>query len=277
MGTNANPQTESGLQKHSTQPLASSQTQEPWWKTAIFYELYPRSFADGTDDGMGDIPGITSKLDYLKSIGVGAIWITPFFPSPQVDFGYDISDYRAIAPEYGTMADFDKLLDEAKKRDIKIVLDFVMNHTSDKHAWFKASRSSRKDPKRDWFVWRDGKNGGPPNNWQALFGHSAWKFDRKTKQYYYHFFYPEQPDLNWRNPEVRKAMYDAAQFWLAKGVAGFRLDAVNTLFEDTELKDNPIKSAAKNRFGDADMENKYNYLLPEIHDSLKELRTVLNT
>lgn len=260
-----------------TVPPPQTESNTPWWQQAVFYEIYPRSFADSDNNGMGDIPGITAKLDYLKSIGVGAIWITPCFPSPQVDFGYDISDYKAIAPEYGTMADFDQLLAEAKKRDIKIVLDFVMNHTSDKHAWFVESESSRENAKRDWYVWRDGKNGSPPNNWQALFGHSAWQFDPKTKQYYYHFFYPQQPDLNWRNPQVRRAMYDTARFWLDKGVAGFRLDAVNTLFEDPNLQDNPIKSANKNRFGDPDMENKYNYLLPELHEPLKELRAELNT
>lgn len=249
----------------------------PWWQRAVFYEIYPRSFADTNNDGIGDIRGITSKLDYLKSIGVGAIWITPCFPSPQVDFGYDISDYKNIAREYGTMADFDQLLTEAKARDIKIILDFVMNHTSDKHPWFIESRAAKSNPKRDWFVWRDGKNGGPPNNWQALFGHSAWQFDSKTNQYYYHFFYPQQPDLNWRNPDVRRAMYDTAKFWLDKGVAGFRLDAVNTLYEVDSLPDNPIKPGGKvNRFGDPEMENKYNYLLPEIHDALRELRNELN-
>lgn len=251
---------------------------DPWWHHAVFYEIYPRSFADAKNKGMGNIAGITSKLDYLKSIGVGAIWITPCFPSPQVDFGYDISDYTAIAPEYGTMADFDKLLAEAKKRDIKICLDFVMNHTSDKHPWFVESRSSKTNPKRDWYIWRDGKvNGRPPNNWIALFGHSAWQYDPKTKQYYYHFFYPQQPDLNWRNPKVRTAMYDAAKFWLNKGVAGFRLDAVNTLFEDPKLADNPVVPGKKNRLGDPETINKNNYLLPEIHDSLKELRAVIDT
>lgn len=258
----------------STDPNSDFRTQQPWWQRAVFYELYPRSFNDSDGDGTGDIAGITAKLDYLKSIGVGAIWITPCFPSPQIDFGYDISDYCAIAPEYGTMADFDTMLKEAKKRNIKIVLDFVMNHTSDQHAWFKESASSNTNPKRDWFIWRSGKSGSPPNNWQALFGHSAWQLDPKTDEYFYHFFYPQQPDLNWRNPAVRTAMYDAAKFWLDKGVAGFRLDAVNTLFEEPGLKDNPIKSANKNRFGDADMENKYNYLLPELHDALKELRVV---
>ncbi len=249
----------------------------PWWKNTVIYEIYPRSFADATNSGMGNLKGITGKLDYLADLGVGALWLTPCYPSPQVDFGYDISDYCAIAPEYGTMADFDELVREAKKRNIRIIMDLVMNHTSDKHPWFIESRSSKDNPKRDWYVWRDGKSKDqPPNNWQALFGHSAWQFDPKTKQYYYHFFYPQQPDLNWRNPVVKKAMFDVVRFWLDKGVAGFRLDAINTLYEDPELKDNPTKPG-KNAYGDPNMEDKYNYLLlPEIHAALRDLRSVLD-
>jgi alpha-glucosidase len=257
---------------------ATQQASDPWWRHAVFYEIYPRSFADAKNKGMGNLAGITAKLDYLKSIGVGALWITPCFPSPQVDFGYDISDYKAIAPEYGTMADFDTLMAEAKKRDIKVCLDLVMNHTSDKHAWFVESRSSRTNPKRDWYIWRDGKPGGlPPNNWQALFGHSAWKFDPKTKQYYYHYFYPQQPDLNWRNPAVKTAMFEGAAFWLKKGVAGFRLDAVNTLFESPGLEDNPVVAGKTNRFGDPETIQKFNYLRPELHNVIVDLRHELDT
>jgi len=248
----------------------------PWWQHAVFYEIYPRSFKDTNGDGIGDINGITSKLDYLKELGVDAIWITPCFPSPQVDFGYDISDYCAIAPEYGTMADFDNLLAEAKKRNIRILMDFVVNHTSDKHPWFEESRSSRDNPKRDWYIWRDGKNGGPPNNWQSLFGRSAWKLDAKTNQYYYHFFYAEQPDVNWRNPQLKEAMLDVDRFWLKKGVSGFRLDAVGCLFEDPELHDNPVL-AGTNNFGDPNTEFKYNDHYPEVHDVMRDLRTVLDT
>ncbi len=248
---------------------------EPWWKQAVVYEIYPRSFADSDNNGMGDIKGITSKLDYLKDLGVDALWITPCYPSPQVDFGYDISDYKAIAPEYGTMADFDELLAEAKKRDIKIIMDFVMNHSSDKHPWFVESASSKDNPKRDWYIWKDGSASGPPNNWISLFGGSAWKLYPKTNQYNYHFFYPEQPDLNWRNPEVRTAMYDAARFWLDKGVAGFRLDAVQTLFEDPKLPDNPVREG-KNQYGDPNTEYLHNDKLPEVHDVLRELRAVLD-
>ncbi|MBU6450397.1 MAG: alpha-glucosidase [Cyanobacteria bacterium REEB67] len=253
----------------------SAKSNAPWWQHAVFYEIYPRSFKDSNGDGIGDINGITSKLDYLHDLGIDAIWLTPCYPSPQVDFGYDIADYCAIAPEYGTMADFDRLVAEAKKRNIKIVMDFVVNHTSDKHPWFLASASSKTDPKRDWYIWRDGKNGGPPNNWQSLFGHSAWKLDPKTNQYYYHFFYAEQPDLNWRNPELRKAMMEVAKFWLKRGVAGFRLDAVGCLFEDTELHDNPVLPGT-NAYGDPNTEYKYNDQYPEVHDIMRELRSVLD-
>jgi len=244
-----------------------------WWQHAVFYELYPRSFADSNNDGTGDIPGITAKLDYLKDLGVDAIWITPCFPSPQVDFGYDVSDYENVDPLYGTLADFDKLVAEGQKRGIRIILDFVVNHTSDRHPWFVDSRSSRNAQHRDWFVWRDGKGPGqPPNNWLSTFGHSAWQFDPKTKQYYYHFFYIQQPDLNWRNPTVEKAMLDVPRFWYKRGVAGFRLDAVDTLFEDPGLQDNPVLHG-KNKYGDPNMENKYNTKLPGVHDVLRKLRT----
>ncbi len=250
---------------------------DPWWKHAVFYEIYPRSFSDSNGDGIGDLNGITSKLDYLHDLGIDAIWLTPCYPSPQVDFGYDISDYCNIAPEYGTLADLDHLIAEAKKRNIRIVMDFVLNHTSDKHPWFVESKSSRSNPKRDWYIWRDGKSdGNPPNNWTSIFGHAAWKFDANTKQYYYHLFYPEQPDLNWRNPEVRTAMYDVVRFWLKRGVAGFRLDAVGCLFEDTGLHDNPV-IAGTNNFGDPNTEFKYNDHYPEVHDVLRELRKVLDS
>jgi alpha-glucosidase len=245
-----------------------------WWQHAVFYELYPRSFADSNNDGVGDLNGITSKLDYLKSLGIDAIWLTPCFPSPQVDFGYDVSDYENIDPMYGTLDDFDRLASEANKRGIRIIMDFVMNHSSDQHAWFKESRSSSHNPKRDWYVWHDGKGENqPPNNWISIFGGPAWKFDPTTGQWYYHFFYAEQPDLNWRNPEVEKAMFDVTRWWYKRGVAGFRLDAVDTLFEDTELKDNPVLPGT-NAHGDPNMEHKYNTKLPQLHDVLRRLRAV---
>jgi len=245
-----------------------------WWQHAVFYEIYPRSFADSNNDGIGDLKGITSKLDYLKDLGVDAIWITPCFPSPQVDFGYDVSDYEDIDPMYGTLADFDTLASEAKKRGIHIILDFVVNHSSDQHKWFLDSKSSRTSEHRDWYIWRDGKGPGqPPNNWISTFGGSAWKLDPTTNQYYYHFFYPEQPDLNWRNPAVQDAMFDVTRWWYKRGVSGFRLDAVDTLFEDPNLHDNPLKPGT-NAFGDPIEENKYNTKLPEVHEVLRGLRKV---
>jgi alpha-glucosidase len=247
----------------------------PWWQHAVFYEIYPRSFADSNNDGVGDLKGIASKLDYLKGLGVDAIWITPCFPSPQVDFGYDVSDYENIDPMYGTLADFDLLASEAKKRGIRIILDFVVNHTSDQHKWFLDSKSSRMSAHRDWYIWRDGKGPGePPNNWVSLFGGSAWKFDPATNQYYYHYFYAEQPDLNWRNPAVKDAMFDVTRWWYKRGVAGFRLDAVDTLFEDPELHDNPIVRPGTNEFGDPFVQDKYNTKLPEVHEVLRGLRKV---
>jgi alpha-glucosidase len=247
-----------------------------WWQHAVFYEIYPRSFADSDNDGVGDLNGITSKLDYLKDLGVDAIWLTPCFPSPQVDFGYDVSDYENIDPMYGTLADFDRLSNEAHKRGIHIILDLVVNHSSDKHKWFLESKSSKKSAHRDWYIWRDGQGPGqPPNNWTSTFGGSAWKFDPTTGQYYYHYFYPEQPDLNWRNPAVRDAMFEVTRFWYKRGVSGFRLDAVDTLFEDLNLRDNPIKPG-KNAFGDPIQEKKYNLKLPEVHEALRGLRKVAN-
>ena len=249
---------------------------DPWWKHAVIYEIYPRSFQDSNGDGVGDINGITSRLDYLQDLGVDAIWITPMYPSPQVDFGYDISDYQAIDPQYGTMADFDHLADEARKRNIRIIMDWVPNHTSDQHSWFQESRSSPNNLKRDWYIWRDGKSSdGPPNNWQSWFGHSAWTFDSKTKQWYYHYFYVQQPDLNWRNPEVRRAMYGILRFWLDHGVAGFRMDAVSRLFEDPNLHDDPILPG-RNAFGDPNIQHKYTDDLPEVHDVLREVRKLVD-
>jgi alpha-glucosidase len=244
-----------------------------WWQHAVFYEIYPRSFADSNNDGVGDLNGIASKLDYLKDLGVDAIWISPCFPSPQVDFGYDVSDYENIDPMYGTLADFDKLASEANKRGIHIILDFVVNHTSDQHKWFLDSKSSRTSAHRNWYVWRDGKGDQPPNNWTSTFGGSAWKFDPTTGQWYYHYFYAAQPDLNWRNPAVKDAMFDVTRWWYNRGVSGFRLDAVDTLFEDPDLKDNPVLPG-KNAFGDPIEKNVYNTKLPEVHDVLRGLRKV---
>jgi len=247
-----------------------------WWKRAVYYEIYPRSFYDTNGDGIGDLNGITAKLDYLQDLGVDAIWITPFYPSPQVDFGYDVSDYENVDPQFGTLADFDRLVQEAHKRDIKVICDYVINHTSDQHPFFKESRSSRDNPKRDWYVWHDPKpNGDAPNNWSSAFGPTAWTFDEKTKQYYYHFFYAEQPDLNWRNQEVANAMFNSVRFWFKRGVDGFRVDAIDTLFEDPQLRDNPVtnklREGSKTEY---QQEHKYNEYLTENHSRFKDLRAV---
>lgn len=262
--------------------VAAHQNDGPWWKHAVIYEIYPRSFQDSNGDGIGDLNGITQRLDYLKSLGIDAIWLSPIYPSPQVDFGYDISDYENVDPQYGTLADFDKLVAEAKKRDIRIIMDMVMNHTSDKHQWFIESESSKTNPKRDWYVWRDGKgvdaNGKPipPNNWISGFGGSAWEYDAKTKQFYYHEFYKQQPDLNWRNPAVEKAMFDSCRFWLDRGVAGFRLDAIPTLFEDLQLRDEPA-TGGTNAQGDPNLSDIYTNNLPEVHDVVRRLRALIDS
>jgi len=253
---------------------AAEGTDTQWWKNAVIYEIYPRSFADSNGDGIGDLNGITQHLDYLQELGVNAIWLTPFYPSPQVDFGYDISDYRAIDPQYGSMADFDRLVAEAKKRNIRILNDLVLNHTSDKHPWFIESKSSRTNPKANWYVWHDGKPGGqPPNNWLSLFGHSAWQFDPARNQYYYHKFYVQQPDLNWRDPQMKNAMWDVVRFWMDKGVAGFRLDAITSMFEDAQFRDEKILPG-KNAFGDPIVAHEYTDNLPEENVVLQELRQV---
>jgi alpha-glucosidase len=245
-----------------------------WWQHAVFYEIYPRSFADSNNDGVGDLNGITSKIGYLRDLGVDAIWISPCYPSPQVDFGYDVADYENIDPMYGTLADFDRMVAEGKKKNVRVILDFVPNHTSDQHPWFLDSKSSRTSQHRDWYIWRDGKgNGQPPNNWISIFGGSAWTLDPATNQYFYHFFYKQQPDLNWRNPAVEKAMLDTTRWWYQRGVSGFRLDAVDALFEDPELRDNPVLPGV-NAQGDPNTENKYNDKLPQVHEELQKLRKI---
>ena len=255
----------------------SGASADPWWKHAVIYEIYPRSFQDSNGDGMGDLNGITKRLDYLKELGVDAIWIAPLYPSPQVDFGYDISDYQNVDPQYGTLADFDRLTAEAKKRNIRVVMDAVMNHTSDKHPWFVESASSKTNPKRDWYIWKDGKGPGqPPNNWLSTFGHSAWQFSPKTNQYYYHYFYIQQPDLNWRNPQVETAVFNMLRFWLDRGVAGFRLDAVPTLFEDPSLQNEELLSGT-NKFGDPNELTTLQENLPEVHGVIQRMRSMINT
>ncbi len=208
-----------------------------WWQTATFYQNYPRSFADGNGDGIGDLRGTIGRLDYLQQLGIGAIWLSPHYPSPQFDCGYDVANYTDVNPEYGDLDSFQELLREAHRRDIRLILDLVLNHTSDQHPWFLESRSSRDNLRRDWYVWRDATPNSPPNNWYSSFGGSAWEYDPATGQSYYHMFFKQQPDLNWRSMEVRQAMYDGMRFWLDMGVDGFRIDAVDTLFEDPALPD----------------------------------------
>lgn len=252
----------------------------PWWKHALFYEVYPRSFQDSNGDGIGDLNGITSRLGYLQALGVDAIWITPMYPSPQVDFGYDISNYENIDPQYGTMADFDRLVKESRKHNIRIILDMVMNHTSDKHPWFLESESSRTNPKADWYVWRNPKGYTadgkpiPPNNWISVFGHSAWQWVPARKQFYYHEFYKQQPDLNWRNPAVEKAMFDTIRFWLDRGVAGFRFDAVPDLFEDPQFRDEKVLGGT-NAYGDPRVDTSLTENLPEVHDVMRRLNAMV--
>jgi len=264
----------------STTPQAPSEHASAgdanWWKGAVIYEIYPRSFGDTNGDGIGDLNGITEHLDYLQDLGVDGIWITPFYPSPQVDFGYDVTDYSAVDPQYGTTADFDRLVAEAGKRQIKVITDLVLNHTSDQHPWFVESRSSRTNPKADWYIWVDGKPGKPPNNWLSIFGHSAWQWDATRQQYYYHAFYKEQPDLNWHNRQVRDAIYDMIRGWMKRGVAGFRLDAIPQLFEDPKLTDEKYLPGVT-AYGDRQTERVHTDNLPEVHDVYRELRQVVDS
>jgi alpha-glucosidase len=226
----------------SSQPLANVPAPGPlaWWRGAAIYQIYPRSFADSNGDGVGDLPGITAHLQYVASLGVAAIWLSPFFRSPMKDFGYDISDYRDIDPIFGTLADFDRLVECAHGLGLKVIIDQVFSHTSDQHAWFRESRSSRDNPRADWYVWADAKpDGSPPSNWQSVFGGPAWTWDARRRQYYLHNFLAEQPDLNVHNAAVQDALLDAAAFWIDRGVDGFRLDAINYVMHDPALRDNP--------------------------------------
>ena len=225
--------------------LKSSLLSENWWESAVFYQIYPRSFKDSNNDGIGDLAGVIEKLDHLNDgkgggLGIDAIWFSPFFPSPQADFGYDVSDYCNIDSDYGTLEDFDQLVEESHRRGIKIVLDLVLNHSSDQHKWFQESRKNSTNSKVDWYVWADPKpDGSPPNNWLAVFGGAAWTFEPQRGQYYLHNFLPEQPDLNWYNPEVREALADVVRFWMKRGADGFRLDTANYYAYDRQLRDNP--------------------------------------
>lgn len=255
------------------------ETSHAWWQKGVIYQIYPRSFQDSNGDGVGDLPGIISRLDYLASLGVDALWISPVFPSPMADFGYDVADYCDIDPLFGTLEDFDRLVAAAHARGLRIILDYVPNHSSDRHPWFIESRSSRKNPKRDWYIWRDPKpDGSPPSNWLSEFGGPAWTFDPATEQFYYHAYLKEQPDLNWRNPEVRRAMLDVLRFWFARGVDGFRVDAIHRLIESAEPRDNPPNpewhegmSPARRVIPAHTMDQ------PEVHDAIAAMRRVADS
>jgi alpha-glucosidase len=258
--------------------------QSHWWQGAVVYQVYPRSFNDSNCDGIGDLQGIINKLDYIASLGVDAIWISPFFKSPMKDFGYDISDYREIDPMFGTMADFDKLIANAHKLGIRLMIDQVLSHTSDQHAWFLQSRKSQYNDKADWYVWADAKDdGSPPNNWLSIFGGSAWQWEPRRCQYYLHNFLSSQPDLNFHNPQVRQAVLDNVEFWLKKGVDGLRLDAINFCYHDQQLRDNPPKPANERKGRGFKEDNPYAYQYhyynntrPENIDFVEQLRSLLD-
>jgi alpha-glucosidase len=249
---------------------------DAWWRNGIFYQIYPRSFQDFDGDGVGDLVGIMRRLPYLDGLGIDAVWLSPIFPSPMADFGYDISDYTGIDPIFGTMSAFEALVSAAHERRLKIILDLVPNHTSDQHPWFIESRSSRDNPKRDWYIWRDPKpDGSEPNNWLSEFGGSAWAYDDATGQYYYHAFLAQQPDLNWRNPAVREAIYDVMRFWLRKGVDGFRVDVIWHLIKDAEFRDNPPNPHFREgRPPNETILTQYSTDQPEVHEVIAEMRRV---
>jgi alpha-glucosidase len=249
-----------------------------WWQRGVIYEIYPRSFQDSNGDGVGDLPGITARLEYVATLGIDAVWIAPIYPSPMADFGYDVANYCDIDSMFGTLAEFEQLVDHAHRRGLKVLLDFVPNHTSDHHPWFEESRSSRANPKRDWYLWHDpAPDGGPPNNWLSRMGGSAWEWDALTGQYYYHAFLREQPDLNWRNQEVRRAMDEVLRFWLDRGVDGFRVDVLWLLIKDARFRDNPPNPAY--RPGEPQhhrLLQTYTEDQPEVHDIVRSMRATLS-
>jgi len=251
---------------HDDQPTPSTDaaSERPWWKDAVVYQVYPRSFLDTNGDGVGDLPGITARLDYLKDLGVDVVWLSPHFDSPNADNGYDIRDYRKVMAQFGTMADFDAMLDGMKARGIRLIIDLVVNHSSDEHAWFVESRKSRENPYRDYYIWRDGKDGGPPNNYRAFFGGPAWTFDESGGQYYLHYFAAKQPDLNWENPRVRAEVHDLMRFWLDKGVSGFRMDVIPFISKPPGLPDLAPEDLHAPQFVYA--------AGPRLHDYLREMR-----
>ncbi|MGD8821422.1 MAG: alpha-amylase family glycosyl hydrolase [Anaerolineae bacterium] len=264
--------------------MMSSKSRHLWWQTGVIYQIYPRSFKDTTGNGVGDLRGVLQQLDYLsETLGVDAIWLSPFYPSPMADFGYDVADYTDVDPLFGTLDTFDQLLAQAHQRGLRVIIDLVPNHTSDQHPWFIESRSSRTNPKRDWYMWADAKpDGSPPNNWLSVFGGPAWEFDAQTGQYYLHSFLKEQPDLNWRNPAVKAAMFDVARFWLDRGVDGFRIDVAQFIMKDPELRDNPPNPGTKmdihRALGDYDsLLHIHDKAHPDAHAIYREFRQVLDS
>jgi alpha-glucosidase len=255
-------------EQSQTAVRADDASDRPWWREAVFYEIYVRSFADGNGDGVGDLQGIVSRLDQLERLGVDAVWLTPIYPSPMRDFGYDVTDHCAVDPLFGRLEDVDLLVEQAHARGIRMLLDWVPNHTSDLHPWFVESRRSRESRMRDWYVWRDGRDGLPPNNWRAAFGGRAWTWDETTAQWYLHLFLPEQPDLNWGNPEVRAAMAGTLRFWLDRGIDGFRIDVVHCIGKDPLLPDQPPE------FGDVDRIGIHDH--PGTHELIREIRGVVD-
>lgn len=253
-----------------------------WWQRGVIYQVYPRSFADSNGDGIGDLGGVLARLDYLQWLGIDAIWFSPIFPSPMKDFGYDVADYVGIHPDFGTLDDMDAVIDAAHARGIKVILDLVANHTSDQHPWFLEARSSRDNPKRDWYLWRDpAPDGGPPNNWLAYFGGPAWTLDDASGQYYMHNFLPEQPELNWRNPAVAEAIFDSLRFWFDRGVDGFRMDVIDRIIKDAQFRDNPVNPhwrEGQHQAGNpvARLLRVYSEAQPEIHEYMRAFRRVFN-
>ena len=246
-----------------------------WWRDGVIYQIYPRSFMDSNGDGIGDLEGLISKLDYIQELGVDAIWLSPIYPTPDADFGYDVADYMGIDPKFGSLEVFDRLIKEAHARGLRIVMDLVLNHSSDQHPWFLESKKSKDNPYRDWYIWKDAKpDGSEPNNWHAIFGGKGWEWDENTQQYYFHMFYKEQPDLNWRNPEVRKAILDVWRFWLDRGVDGFRLDVFNAYFKSPGFEDNTNKLFGKSPFFRQNHINDMDQ--PEMIPLLAEFREILD-
>ncbi|HKO93865.1 MAG TPA: alpha-amylase family glycosyl hydrolase [Polyangiaceae bacterium] len=263
--------------RHDTERLSSDDAPSRWWQHGVIYQVYPLSFADSNGDGSGDLRGIVARLGHLRWLGVDAVWISPIYPSPMADFGYDVSDYCDVDPRFGNLADFDALTTEAHRLGLRVILDFIPNHTSAQHPWFVESRSSRENAKRDWYLWRDpAPLGGPPNNWLAEFGGPAWQFDPATGQYYQHSFLKEQPDLNWRNPEVQEAMLEVMRFWLQRGVDGFRVDAIHHLFKDAQFRDNPPNPKFRpGMLPRRQLLRKYSTDLPEVQGAARAMRAAL--